>query len=128
MRCVSRAPIFGTLSLLSLLATLGCASTTTVKPVSRADGSGYEIECIRLGECWQEARRACHGQYQTVQQDENTIPESELPGMNALTSRNTGVRNGFVGQDPGMVPSSGPGIESRDPLPLAHVVVFCTPS
>jgi hypothetical protein len=121
-----RAKGFGAAVLLSLLGTLGCGSTT-ITPVSPEQGrASYEIECVRVGDCWREASRACKGAYKTVHQSANHIPESELPGLNGLTERNARDRNGFVGNDPGMVPAFGPGIESRDPMPLTQVVVVCT--
>ncbi len=105
------------------------ACATTTKPLARTSegAASYKIECIRLGDCWTEAKRACGGPYRAVEKHENTIPESELSGLNARTQGNT-LRHYPYGYGlPGSVPQYGPGVvESDDPMPLAEVVVVCT--
>src|SRR5262245_48627659 len=101
-----------------------CSTTTT--PVRSATGKlAYSIECIHLGECFEEARRACGGAYETVSTRQNQIPESELPGLNAMTYSHTRARYATRGAMPSTVPPGGPGFESDEPMPLAEVVVEC---
>src|SRR5689334_23365725 len=93
------------------LAVVACSTTTT--PVRSATGKpAYSIECIHLGECFAEARRACRGPFETVSTRANSIPESQLPGLNAVTESHARSRDGTLATMPGMVPSGGPGIES----------------
>jgi hypothetical protein len=108
---------------------LASACATTTKPLAPSSGgaASYKIECIKLGDCWTEAKRACGGPYRTVAKHENTIPESELPGLNVRTQGDT-LRHYPYGYGlPGSVPQYGPGVvESDEPMPLAEVVVVCT--
>ena len=107
---------------------LASACATTTKPLAPTSegAASYKIECIQLGDCWAEAQRACHGAYRAVEKHENTIPESELSGVNIRTQGNT-LRHYPYGYGlPGSVPQYGPGVvESDDPMPLAEVVVVC---
>ena len=103
----------------------GCTSTTT--SVATANGPPtYSIECIELSECWVAAQRACRGPYETVLTRHNEIPESELPGLNAVTQSHTSRPYRAGGRGVGEVPPGGPGIESDAPMPLAEVVVVCS--
>src|SRR5262245_6627532 len=96
-----------------------CSTTTT--PVRSATGKlAYSIECIHLGECFEEARRACGGPYETVSTRQNQIPESELPGLNAVTDSHARSRDGTHRDMPSNVPLGGPGFESDAPMPLAE--------
>src|SRR6476469_7492515 len=108
----------------------GCAlNATKITALPPEQGaSSYSIECVRLADCWDEAKRACHGSYRVVSQNEseNVIPESELPGLNSQTQGNTYRHYTTYGTSrAGGVPTYGPGIESDEPMPLAAVVVAC---
>jgi hypothetical protein len=85
----------------------------------------YSIECIELSDCWVAAQRACGGPYETVLTRHNEIPESELPGLNAVTDRNAHPQDFREPRLRSSVPAAGPGIESDAPMPLAEVVVVC---
>jgi hypothetical protein len=91
---------------------LACAPTT-VRSITPAGGAPtYKIECVELDGCLSEAQRQCHGAYRTVSTEQNTIAESDLPGLNARTQRQN-------------VSSNGLGIESDEPMRLTQVVVVC---
>jgi hypothetical protein len=110
----------------ALLALGLAACSTTTTPVRSATGKpAYSIECIELGECFAEARRACGGPYDTVSTRQNEIPESQLPGFNAVTDSHARARDGSHAAMPSTVPPGGPGIESDAPMPLSEVVVVC---
>jgi hypothetical protein len=101
----------------------GCAGTTQV---GSNDGSGdhagqrqFRIECIELDQCKEKATAACGSQYQVVSEWHNTIPESELPGLNEQ-SRPRDVRE----WNPMSLPRAT-GIESDEPMPLSSIVVAC---
>lgn len=118
----------GVAAVWGLLLVSGCATTT--KSLAPSGGAeSYKIECIQLGDCWAEAKRACRGPYRAVAKYENTIPESELPGLNVRTQGHA-LRHYPYGYGlPGSVPQYGPGVvESDEPMPLAEVVVVCTGS
>ena len=102
----------------------GCSSARSAATAPGATAT-YDIECMHLGECWAEAQRKCGGAYRALETHENTIPDSDLPGLNAETDAHSYRHDGFyVGGPPRRRPF-GPGIESSDPLPLADVVVAC---
>jgi hypothetical protein len=104
---------------------LGCSATTTA--VASADGrETYSIECIKIHDCWAAAQRACGGRYETVLTTHNQIPESELPGFNAVTDSHTHSHHFDRPSMPSNVPVGGPGIESDAPMPLAEVIVVCS--
>jgi hypothetical protein len=104
---------------------LGCSATTTA--VASADGrETYSIECIQLYDCRMAAQRACGGRYETVLTTHNQIPESELPGFNAVTDRHTRPHRFNRPTMPSNVPAGGPGIESDAPMPLAEMIVVCS--
>jgi hypothetical protein len=101
--------------------TSGCASTTLISE-SGADGARgrqFRIECIELEQCKQEATAACGSPYQVVSEWHNTIPESELPGLNEQ-SRPKEAREWNAATLPRRT-----GIESDDPMPLSSIVVAC---
>jgi hypothetical protein len=114
----------------TLLLGLGLASasacTTTTKALAPSHGAAsYQIECVKLDDCWAEAKRACGGPFRAVEQHQNTIPESDLPGLNARTQANGITRYPYGYGPPGNVPRYGPGIESDEPMSVAEVVVVC---
>jgi hypothetical protein len=79
----------------------------------------FRIECIELDQCKEKATAACGSQYQVVSEWHNTIPESELPGLNELS------RPKDVPEWNPMTLPRATGIESEDPMPLASIVVAC---
>ncbi len=94
---------------------LACSST--VKSVTPPGGPPtFQIECMELTGCWNVAAQQCGGSYRAVSTKQNTIPDRELPGLNARTQRNADPTSGEY----------GPGIESNAPLPIVQVVVVCT--
>ena len=108
-----------------LFAASGC-SGATIKPLEPQGGrQAFEIECINVGQCWREARRACNGPYRALHQSENLIPESELPGLNPRTAHHGAEAYEYSPDHPNTVPLAGPGIESDEPMPLTQVVVVC---
>lgn len=128
----ARAPRFVIHFLLGGALSFGsaCAPTIATKTVVASQGGApsYRIECAHLDACLAEAKRACHGKFQTVSTRENvnTIPESELPGLNSQSQAHTTRYPSSYGTTvPGGIPSYGPGIESDEPMPIAEVVVAC---
>jgi hypothetical protein len=114
----------------ALLLAGACAPTmatkTAVSPVSGAPS--YKIECVHVAECLAEAKRTCNGKFDTVSTRENvnTIPESELPGLNSQSQANTFRHTTSYGTTiPGGIAPYGPGIESDEPMPIAEIVVAC---
>ncbi len=102
----------------------GCSTTT--RPLAPVNGyASYQIECIRIGECWVEARRACGGPYRTLERRDNWISESDLPGLNERTYAHSYSRWTLQGITRPVEPY-GPGMESDEPLPITDVVVMCT--
>ena len=75
-------------------------------------------------DCERAARKQCGGTYSTLRTWQNRIPESDLPGLNARTQRET-ERSTRPYDHPDWVLPSGPGIESEEPLPITEVVVVC---
>ena len=101
-----------------------CASPVTKLDSTPPDERGspqrqFRIECIELDQCKEKAFAACGSQYQVVSEWHNTIPESELPGLNEQ-SRPRDVRE----WNPMSLPRAT-GIESDDPMPLSSIVVAC---
>lgn len=101
-----------------------CASPVTKLASGPPDESGVErrqfrIECIDLDQCKEQATAACGSQYQVVSEWHNTIPESDLPGLNEQ-SRPKEVRE----WNPATLPRAT-GIESDAPMPLSSIVVAC---
>jgi hypothetical protein len=122
-RRVTRAPKNGALSLALSLALLVTACGSSVKKVeaSKADDKRrhFRIECIELDECKKKASAACGTPYEVVSEWHNTIPESELPGLNE-DSRVKDSRDWNRQTLPNRT-----GIESQDPMPLSAIVVAC---
>jgi hypothetical protein len=113
------------LSVLAALVSLSCASPVTKLASTPPDERGVErrqfrIECIALEQCKEKATAACGSQYQVVSEWHNTIPESELPGLNEQ-SRPKDVREWNAPTLP-----RATGIESSEPMPLSSIVVACT--
>jgi len=79
----------------------------------------YRIECIEVDQCKKEATVACGSPFEVVSEWHNAIPESELPGLNEA-SRPKDSRDWKRYTLP-----SRTGIESKDPMPLAAIVVAC---
>jgi hypothetical protein len=103
---------------------LACGSSVTrLSPTSPDEGGvprrQFRIECIELEQCKQEATAACGSPYQVVSEWHNTIPESELPGLNEQ-SRPKEAREWNAATLPRRT-----GIESDDPMPLSSIVVAC---
>jgi hypothetical protein len=104
----------------------GCATTRTKLESADAAVATYRIECIRLGDCWAEAQRACRGDYRMLERHDNAIPESELPGLNARTESHSHRRWELDTFATRSAEPYGPGIESDGPMPLTDVVVACS--
>jgi hypothetical protein len=79
----------------------------------------FKVECVELEQCKKRATAACGTSYEIVSEWHNTIPESDLPGLNE-SSRPKDWRdhNNYTFQDP-------TGIESKEPMPLSSLVVAC---
>ena len=110
--------------MLAVFAT-ACGSTVTKLEPTSPDQSGashprYRIECIELDQCKKRAVAACGPKYEVVSVWKNTIPESELPGLNEQ-SRPKDAWDWNHGTLP-----SATGIESREPMKVARIVVSCT--
>src|SRR5688572_23278717 len=107
------------------LMSFGCATPVTRLASTPPDERGVErrqfrIECIDLEQCKEKATAACGTQYQVVSEWHNTIPESELPGLNEQSRpKATSEWN------PMSLPRAT-GIESNDPMPLSSIVVACS--
>jgi hypothetical protein len=113
-----------TACILGLVASTLAGCTTTVRSVAPHAGKpSYAIECMKLQDCERVARERCGGSYSTLSQRQNRIPDSELPGLNARTYRNT--ERSTREYDTWDWEPHGPGIESEEPLPIAEVVVVC---
>jgi hypothetical protein len=106
------------------LALLACSSTVSSVDPTTPDRSGvshkqYRIECIKPDDCKRAAARTCGQSYSIVSEWNNTIPESNLPGLNAQSDQTrTRYWDRYYLQ-----PQTG--IESKDPMPLKSIVVAC---
>ena len=101
-----------------------CASPVTKLASTGPDDHAVErrqfrIECIHLDQCKEKATTACGSPYDVVSEWHNTIPESDLPGLNEQ-SRPKETRE----WNPMSLPRAT-GIESKDPMPLSSIVVAC---
>lgn len=103
-------------------ALVGCTATVRAAP-PHAGKPSYEIACMDVRDCDRVARRECGGAYSTLRTWQNKIPDSELPGLNARTQRNT--ERSTREYDHWDWDPNGPGIESEAPLPITEVVVVC---
>lgn len=115
MRHVRLALVLG---VVTGIGTLGCGATTVRSITPEGGATTLQIECIELDGCLSEAHKHCHGPYRTVSTKQNTITESDLPGLNARTQRQSESSSASVS-------AYGPGIESDEPMPLTQVVVVC---
>jgi len=102
-----------------------CAAVTELPAREPAPGQvaktrQFRIECIHLDECKQKASAACGSPYDVVSEWHNTIPESELPGLND-ESRPKDARDWNRYRLPDRT-----GFESNEPMPLSSIVVACT--
>jgi hypothetical protein len=97
-----------------------CGSTVTKLPAGPDERvRQFRIECIDLGQCKKKAEVACGSPYQVVSEWHNTIPESDLPGLNE-ESRPKDSRDWNRHTLPNRT-----GIESVDPMPVSAIVVAC---
>jgi len=108
---------------LALLAT-ACTGPVMKLPPTAPDSAGIEhrqfrVDCIELGECQKRATDACGSPYSVVSEWHNTIPESELPGLNEAS------RPKDSNDWKHLTLPNRTGIESGDPMPLASIVVAC---
>ncbi|HEX6278103.1 MAG TPA: hypothetical protein VFZ53_33895 [Polyangiaceae bacterium] len=102
-------------------------SSCTVKELPTRDAGShrvagarqFRVECIHLDQCKEKARAACGSPYEVVSEWHNTIPESELPGLNEET-RPKDARDWNHYRLPDRT-----GIESSEPMPLSSIVVAC---
>lgn len=79
----------------------------------------FRVECIEPEQCKQKASVACRSSYSVVSEWHNSIPESELPGLNERTRpKDARDWNRFRLTDE-------TGIESNEPMPLTSLVVAC---
>jgi Zn-dependent alcohol dehydrogenase len=105
------------LSVLLLLSACG----SSVKEVESTDHRRrhFRVECVREDQCKKRATAACGPNYEVISEWHNTIPESDLPGLNE-SSRVKDARdfNDFTLQ-------SRTGIESNEPMPLSSYIVAC---
>jgi hypothetical protein len=117
---------FRALCLLSgfALFAVGCGSSVREIEPSQADAKGvthrqFRVECIELDQCKKKASTACGSTYSVVSEWHNTIPESDLPGLNE-GSRPKDSRDWNR-----LTLTNETGIESKDPMPLTSLVVAC---
>jgi hypothetical protein len=126
MATAVRASAFGFRAAPCIVAIAFIASCgSTVKEVEpSADATGvkhrqFRVECIHEEECKQRASAACGSSYRVVSEWHNTIPESELPGLNEGTRpKDARDWNRYTLPDQ-------TGIESNEPMPLTSIVVAC---
>jgi len=109
--------------LLAVFAT-ACGSTVTKLEPTAPDRGGashprYRIECIELDQCKRRAVAACGPRYEVVSEWHNTIPESQLPGLNEQSRPKTARE----WEHPAL--RNATGIESDEPMPLSSIVVAC---
>jgi hypothetical protein len=115
---VTRLRVIGPLLSVALLAG-ACGSS--VKEVESSDHRRrhFRVECVKVEQCKQRANAACHSNYEIISEWHNTIPESELPGLNE-SSRVKDARDFEDFTFPNRT-----GIESDEPMPLSSFVVAC---
>ena len=112
---------------------LACSTVTELPPREPTQGNAvqtrqFQIECIKLDQCKKKATVACGSQYSIVSEWHNTIPESELPGLNEGTRPKDfqDWENRTLPNRAGIALPNRTGIESDAPMPLASIVVACT--
>ena len=106
------------------LLTAACGSSVKELDPLEADEDGvqrrqFRIECVQREQCQREAQRACGSTYRVVSEWHNTIPESDLPGLNEQSRPKSAV------EEYTSVSSYQTGIESKDPMPLTSLVIAC---
>ena len=79
----------------------------------------FRVECIQPEQCRKEAQRVCRSPYKVVSEWHNAIPESDLPGLNEQSRPKSAV------EEYTHTSRNQTGIESKDPMPLASIVVAC---
>jgi hypothetical protein len=106
-------------SLLSV-AVLSSACGSSVKEVQPTNNRRqFKVECVELEQCKKRANAVCGANYEIVSEWHNTIPESDLPGLNESSRPKDGRdHNQYV------LPNRT-GIESEQPMPLSSLVVAC---
>jgi hypothetical protein len=111
---------------------LACSTVTELPPREPTAGNAaqarqFHIECIELDQCKREASVACRSRYSIVSEWHNTIPESELPGLNEGTRPKDfqDWENRTLPNRAGIALPNRTGIESDEPMPLASIVVAC---
>jgi hypothetical protein len=109
------------LTSLALLAVACGSSVKELEPTTDASGRHrqFRVECIQPEQCQEKANAACGSSYRVVSEWHNTIPESDLPGLNER-SRPKDARDWNR-----LTLTDETGIESRDPMPLTSIVVAC---
>jgi len=105
------------------LPVVGCGSSVKeLEPSKDASGRShrqFRVECIEREQCQEQAQRACSSTYKVVAEWHNTIPESELPGLNEQSHpKDARDWNRYTLPDQ-------TGIESNQPMPLTSIVVAC---
>jgi hypothetical protein len=112
------------LAVLSWLSVSSCAvkelPPREPTPGNVAGARQFRVECIEPDECKERALAACGSPYEVVSEWHNTIPESELPGLNE-ESRPKDARDWNRYRLPDRT-----GIESNEPMPLTTLIVACT--
>ena len=106
-------------SLISV-ALFSSACGSSVKELRSTDNRRqFRVECVRLDQCKQRAAAACGASYDVLSEWHNTIPESELPGLNEQSR----VKD-YLDFTRFTLPNRT-GIESREPMPLSSFVIAC---
>ncbi len=100
-----------------------CAGSVKKLESKGPDASGTErrefrVDCFELDECKQKATQACGSRYDIVSEWHNTIPESDLPGLNEESR----VKDS---SDWDVTLPREDGIESDEPMPATQIVVAC---
>jgi hypothetical protein len=105
--------------LLSMALLLSACGSSVRELEPRDHRRQFKVECVELDQCKKRATAACGPSYEIVSEWHNTIPESDLPGLNE-NSRPKDWRdhNRYVLPD-------RTGIESEYPMPLSSFVIAC---
>lgn len=105
---------------------LTCGCGASVSEIASNDATSvpgkaqrYRVECIELERCRERAAEACRSPYSVESEWRNTIPESELPGLNERT------RSKDASDWERYTFPRATGIESNAPMPLVSIVVAC---
>mgnify|MGYP003576809814 CR=1 FL=1 len=114
---VTRLRVIGPLLSVALLA--GACGSSVKEVQGTDDRRHFRVECVKVEQCKQRATAACGSNYSVVSEWHNTIPESELPGVNE-SSPVKDARDWEHYSFPNRT-----GIESDEPMPLSSYVVAC---